>query len=158
MDIEANTLLIGHEGACDSNTCTTATSDLYHQGASSGPRSRTLLINSHGQYNGWSERDNYVNAVVAAASKGQKWTQHDWCIRTKEGDDCGTQWWGQQTNFISLNKFYNGNLRGYIEATVAMDGGAGGWCGAISAVLGAIGGAVGSIGGGFFGAIDPLCG
>jgi hypothetical protein len=148
---------IGHEGSCDSNTCMADTKDLYHTGASSGPRNRQLVISSHGQYNGWDERNHFVDAVVAAASKGQKWTQHDWCIRTKEGDNCGTQWWGEQTNFVSVNKFYNGALRGYIEATVAMDGGDSGWCGKVAGALGGIAGAVNPIAGGFFGFVSALC-
>ncbi|OCL02403.1 hypothetical protein AOQ84DRAFT_349179 [Glonium stellatum] len=149
-----------HEGSCDPSTCTADTQDIYQQGASSGPRSRTLDISSQGQYNGWDERDHYVDAVVAAASKGQQWTQHNWCIRTKEGDDCGTQWWGQQTNFISVNKFYNGNLRGFIQAQVAMDTGSGGWCSSVSGLLGsagAIAGAINPIAGGFFGFVTGLC-
>ncbi|KAL2070146.1 hypothetical protein VTL71DRAFT_14826 [Oculimacula yallundae] len=146
-----------HEGSCDPSQCTTATSDLVRQGASLGPRGRTLFFTSNGQYDGWDQRDHYVDAVVAAASKGQKWTQHDWCIRTKEGDDCGTQWWGEQTNFISVNKFYNGNLRGYIQTQVSMDPGAGGFCGTVSGVAGAIAGAVNPIAGGFFGLVNALC-
>lgn len=98
-----------------------------------------------------------MDAVVAAASKGQVWDRHDWCIRTKEGDDCGTQWWGRQTNFISVNKFYNGNLRGYIQTQVSMDGDDGGWCSKVSGAAGAIAGAVNPIAGGFFGLVNALC-
>lgn len=116
-----------------------------------------LDITSSGQYNGWDERNHYVDAVVAAASQGQKWTQHNWCIVTKAGDDCGTQWWGEQTNFISVNKFYNGNLRGFIQTQISMDSGSGNWCATVAGVAGAIAGAVNPIAGGFFGFITALC-
>ncbi|KAF2836741.1 hypothetical protein M501DRAFT_1018623 [Patellaria atrata CBS 101060] len=146
-----------HEGSCDPNICQTDTQDIVRQGTSSGPRHRTISISANGQYNGWEERDHYVDAVVAAASQGQKWTQHDWCIHTRDGDDCGTQWWGEQTNFVSVNKWYNGNFRGFIQAQVSMDGGDDNWCGRLGGALGSIAGVVNPIAGGFFGFVSALC-
>lgn len=149
---------IGHEGSCDPSPCTADTWIIGHFGLSTSPHIQKLIINSHGQYNGWPERNNYADAVVAAASKGQKWTDHRWCTHTRQGDDCGTQRWSEQTNFISLNKFSNGALQGFIEVTVAMDGANGGWCGKVNGFFGAITGILNPIAGGFFGAVSVLCG
>ncbi|KAH6705154.1 hypothetical protein BKA61DRAFT_698670 [Leptodontidium sp. MPI-SDFR-AT-0119] len=146
-----------HEGSCDSNICTVETKGLVRSGASLRPRSRLISFSSYGQHNGWSERNHYVDSVAAAASKGQKWDRHDWCIRTKEGDTCGTQWWGRQTNFISVNKFYNGNLRGFIQSSVAMDVNEGNCCATLAGALGAIAGAVNPIADGLFGLVNALC-
>jgi hypothetical protein len=34
-----------------------------------------------------------------------------------------------------VNEFYNGNLRGYIQAQANLDGGEGNWCGTIARTL-----------------------
>lgn len=148
-----------HEGACDQSAFqVTGTFDLQCTGRSCGPRSRTITIYPDGQYNGWDARNNFVDAVVVVASKEQKWTRHDWTVFTKEGEDSGTQWWGEQTNFMSVNRFYNGALHGFMSVRVEMDGSDADWCAKLLGPLAAIAGAINPIAGGFFGFASGFCG
>jgi hypothetical protein len=147
-----------HEGACEDGGFSTPTQDIYTTGRNSGPRSRTINMYPQGQYNGWDQRNCYVDAIVAAMSKNQKWTKHDWTIYTKEGEDSGTQWWGEQTNFIAINKFYNNALQGFMQVRSEMDTGDDNWCGKLAGAIGAFAGAVNPIAGGFFGFVGAVCG
>lgn len=120
-------------------------------------------MTAHGQYDGWTQRDNYVNAVVTAMSIGQSWTgPHHWHYRAgpkgEEEDFEGDQWWGRQSNFISLNKFYNGNLQGYIEAIIEAEEQQNDFCGGFGGVASAVASELWPQASNFFGAISAVCG
>jgi len=129
---------------------------------STQPGKKNLVIQARGQFNGIEARNNFRQAVVNAAAHGQQWTLHEWKINVPDYEDSGTQWWGKQSNYISVNKIYNGALAGFLEVWVVDQkiSVIPGWCSQVNGLLGAAGvvtGAVNGIAGGFFGAVNSWC-
>ena len=116
-----------------------------------------------GQFNGEGELNNFVQAIVIAASQGQTWDEHHWSWREKGGikgevnADSGSQWWGRQTDFISVNKWYNGNFRGFMQAKVTDEAKQGGFCNAFAKISGIVADSIYPVGGNWFGGLEVFC-
>jgi hypothetical protein len=86
---------ICHIGACDRSEYAVASkvciffvdqkrfeSELFHKfidpNNAVSEYSNNLILVANGQYDGWDQRDLFVDAVVAAASQGQSWEYREW--------------------------------------------------------------------------------
>ncbi|KAL6718669.1 hypothetical protein ACLMJK_002903 [Lecanora helva] len=156
-----------HEGSCD-----TSSASYEANAVISGAYSKiNLIIHPQGQYDGYNQRNAFVEAMTAAAGQGEQWQNVTWYLetnsltgqRTPEGalNQC------TQTNFISINRFKDGNLQGFMTVRVEQEVEKSGFCSTITGILGDISGAVGAIpgageaagvAGGFFGIVNSLCG
>ncbi|KAK2467328.1 hypothetical protein APHAL10511_000563 [Amanita phalloides] len=148
---------ICHESTCDPSGVQVDSQTIANFRGNSYPETFQLTLSATGQYDGWKERNNYVDAMVAAAGKGVSWTTKRWCIRMKEGDDCGSLKQAEQTSFINVARYKSGNLRGFLTAQVSVQSGDGGWCGKIAGIFTSIAGAIDPIAGGFFGVASAAC-
>ncbi|KAL8848325.1 MAG: hypothetical protein Q9221_006628 [Calogaya cf. arnoldii] len=153
-----------HEGSCDRSAYSVEATLVSPTSAGKGK----LVLLADGQYNGWDERNAFVNAAVAAASPGEKCETKSWIHGGyMSGTESGSEKQCTQTNFISINRFgSDGSLKGFMSVQISPDKADNGWCGQITGVLGAIASAVGvipgaEVGGGtaaaFFGLVGALC-
>jgi hypothetical protein len=107
---------ICHKGGCDINPYVVWS----HFAAGSDEGDMPLVLHAHAQYNGWDQRDIFVEAMVATSG---------------EGKECGDVWWShgnpggagatwgkvyecKQSNYISLNRYVGNNLQGFMEVLV----------------------------------------
>ena len=150
--------------ACDPTTpYQVDTQVICRFGQNSYPCGKTLSLHVDGQYDGWEERNHYVDAIVAAFSQGQTWKLESWrsCNTGGAEKDCdsGEIWTGKQSNFISVENFdSSGSLHGHMSVTVLMDPANGGACAAITGIGGAVLKAVNPIAGPLFGLFKGFCG
>ncbi|KAF8249104.1 hypothetical protein K440DRAFT_622487 [Wilcoxina mikolae CBS 423.85] len=158
-----------HEGSCDRSAFEVSTQIVASQHESVGEYK--VLLHPDGQYNGWSERGVFVEAMVAVANQGEKCDNIDWANGGGFGNwasnNGGTVRQCTQTNFISVNRFSKeGYLKGFMSVLVELQSPGSGWCGTAAALGGAISSAVGAVpatavggalGSGFFGIISVLC-
>ena len=153
-----------HEGSCDRSAYSVDTTIVYTTNAGNAQ----LVLLADGQYSGWDERNAFVDAVVAAASQGEKCETQSWSHGGyMSGVESGSENQCTQTNFISINRFGSDNsLKGFMSVQISQAEAGSGWCGEASGVLGAIAGVIGAIPGaevagagaaGFFGLVNALC-
>ncbi|CCX34893.1 Protein of unknown function [Pyronema omphalodes CBS 100304] len=130
-----------------------------------------LNLHPQGQYNGWDERNIFVEAMVAAAGQEEKCEDKSWANGGGYGNwahyEHGTERQCRQTNFISINRFsWEGYLMGFMSVLVELENPSNGWCAQTAGVMGAIAGAVGAapsmavgsaLGAGLFGLISAFC-
>ncbi|KAG0606449.1 hypothetical protein M758_9G141400 [Ceratodon purpureus] len=158
-----------HEGACDSSPFevdTILASDVAEQDAK-------LVLTADGHYDGWGERDAYVEAVLVAAAQGESCKRQTWTQYGPNGQiyETGTRQQCSQTSFISVDKWCNEkkNLKGYIQVKVAIDQSSTlASCSKVTGVFASIISMVGAIAGpyaeaagaasGFFGVVSAACG
>jgi hypothetical protein len=156
-----------HEGSCDQSTMQIDT------GIISETNLGWYKLNLHpqGQYNGWDERNVFVEAMVAAAGQEEKCEDKSWTNGGGYGNwahyEHGTERQCRQTNFISINRFSReGYLMGFMSVLVELENPSNGWCAQTAGAMGAIAGAVGAapslaadsaLGAGFFGLISAFC-
>ncbi|KAG0561768.1 hypothetical protein KC19_9G090400 [Ceratodon purpureus] len=110
-----------HEGACDSSPSevdTILASDVAEQDAK-------LVLSADDHYDGWGERDAYVEAVLVAAAQGESCKRQTWTQYGPNGQiyETGTRQQCSQTSFISVDKWCNDKkiLESYIQVKVAID-------------------------------------
>jgi hypothetical protein len=153
---------ICHEGLCDRNAFGLKS---RFAGATSEYED-TVYLHASGQYNGWDERNIFVEALTATAGQGEKCEGKQWMHGGfMSGVESGTVKECQQTNYISFNRFVNKNLQGFMEVAIERRDRQGGWCGGILAILGGLSSIIATIPGaglaggasGFFGAMSPIC-
>jgi hypothetical protein len=158
-----------HEGSCDRSAFEVSTGIVARQHESVGQYK--ILLHPDGQYNGWDERNVFVEALVAVAGQGEKCENVDWANGGGFGNwasnNGGTERQCTQTNFISVNRFSkDGFLKGFMSVLVELQSPGSGWCGAAAGLGGAITSAVGAVpaaavggalGSGFFGLVSFLC-
>ncbi|KAL8725562.1 MAG: hypothetical protein Q9166_007285 [cf. Caloplaca sp. 2 TL-2023] len=170
-------LRLALNAACNPGTCNPADKELtttyISPPADSDPYvprdTVTLIINAHGVYENETERDRFIDGIVAAASKGEK------CVDTRWWD-CANPNWGYalddegfpfstrtcprgkirqctHTSFISIHRYeyntYGSKLQGFMYLNVkwkqSTQGVGTNWCSVITGVLGGIAGIVGAI-------------
>lgn len=146
-----------HQSTCDPSGAQVPSQFIVAQGSSTGPATWQLSLTADAEYDGWDQRNSFVDAVVAAAGQGVSWTTKNWCVHTSQGDDCGSLKQAQQTSFINIARYDNGFLQGYIKATVSLNGGDGGWCSKVAGIWASIAAAVNPVAGGFFGVAAAGC-
>lgn len=149
-----------HEGSCDTTLYTVDTQDIGHYGQNSFPRGRTLSLHANGQYDGWDERNTFVDCIVAAFSHQQVWKKFSWLSRgpDKTQVDSGDLWMGRQSNFIDISRWDdNHGLHGFMNVRVELDSNEGNWCPGVMAAATVIASALDPFFGLFFGALTMAC-
>ena len=153
------------KGSCDRSAYAVDTTIVYTTNAAKAQ----LVLKADGQYNGWGERNAFVDAIVAAASEGEKCEMQQWSHGGPMGTGVkiGSENQCTQTNFISVNRFdSNNNLKGFMSVHISQAEVGSGWCDEATGVLGAIATFIGAIpglggpsaaGAGFFGLVNALC-
>ena len=153
-----------HEGSCDRTGFSVDSTVVFP--ANAGQVS--LVLQPDGQYNGWDERNAFVDAMVAVAGQGEKCNSQTWMHGGYgTGVESGSENQCTQTNFIGINRFgSDGSLKGYMSVQVSQAELGHGLCGEISGILGAISTVVGAVPGaevggaaasGFFGLVSAIC-
>jgi len=152
---------------CDSSSCnpepfTVDTSSVRGTGSNGNSvvSGYTLSLTVSGQYDGWPQREVFIEALLAASSQGQETANERWKYRDSSGDvETGTLVVYSQTGYISVNRFdSHGGLHGLMSVQVTMDSLISStWCSSHAAIAGAIAGAVDPVAGGFFGFVSAAC-
>lgn len=153
------------EGACDSSDLSVSTTTASDLDASDN----TLVLHPQGHYNGWDERNLFVDAIVAAAGQGEQCEDKTWMNGGGYGQSVQTGKVHQctQSTFISIDRFASdhGPLLGSMQVEVELGEEGSNWCAIINGFLGGVAGVVGAVPGaeaagavsGFFGIISALC-
>ncbi|KAF2420143.1 hypothetical protein EJ08DRAFT_705673 [Tothia fuscella] len=146
---------------CHNSACDTTPLEMHTLFASqSETYEGNLVLHAQGHYNGWSERDNFVNAIITSASNGvdswrQKWSHG---VGIGGGAVWGEQWQSRHTSFVAVSKFGpNNEMKGFMDVRIAYQNLSEGWCGRLNGFLGALAGAVNPLAGGFFGIVGAFC-
>ena len=154
-------------GACDSSALSYTTTIASDTAAVA----TTLILHPQGSYNGWGERNVFVDAMVAAAGQNERCEDKTWMngggygqsVQTGKVHEC------TQSTFIAIDRFAGGKggaLIGFMHAEVEQGDEASNWCALIAGALGGVAGVVGAIpgaevgagvAGGFFGIISAFC-
>ena len=153
-----------HEGACDQTDASfTASWATEHEHFDT-----TLTLHADGQYQGWNQRNIFVDAMVAAAGVGEKCEDKTWMHGSYGGNvESGTVHQCTQTSYININHWNNGYLKGFMGVHVTTGDENRNWCAEIAGLLGGLttilGGldfpGAGGVNGasGFFGMISGVC-
>ena len=154
------------EGACDSSDLSYTTTIASDLDASES----TLVLHPQGSYNGWDERNVFVDAMVAAAGQGEKCEDKTWMNGGGYGQSVqtGTVHQCTQSTFIAIDRFaagQNAPLIGFMHVEVDQGDEGTNWCSVISGALGGVAGVIGAVPGaeaagaasGFFGIISAFC-
>jgi hypothetical protein len=148
---------ICHQSTCDPSGIMVDSQFIVAQGSSTGPATWQLTLTADAEYDGYTQRNWFVDAIVAAAGQGVQRSTKNWCVHTSEGDDCGSLAQNQQTTFINVARYDNGDMQGFLQASVSLGGGDSGWCDAVSSIWANIAGAIVPVAGEFFGLVSAGC-
>lgn len=154
-----------HEGACDTNdfsipTTVAGDTDQYD---------RQVVLHAQGAYGGWTQRNVFVEAMVAAAATGEQCVTKKWVHGYYGGGYSeGSVHQCTQSNFISITRTLasSGALAGFVNVKVDNGDTGSDWCSVLEGLLGGIATIIGAvpeaaagsaIAAGFFGAISGAC-
>ncbi|KAJ9657533.1 hypothetical protein H2201_008134 [Coniosporium apollinis] len=125
-----------------------------------GPDDVELGLKAHGQYDGSDgdqERDNFIEALKAQVAQGVKTKVAAWDGMVVR-DDCAPSQQDEhhQSRFVSVNRFVDDNLQGFISVEVQHSSEDDGNCERVFDALTAAAGAINGIAGGFFGLLKNM--
>jgi len=151
-----------HKGSCETKALTLPTTWAGNTNEWGG----TLTLYANGNYNGWKQRDVFVEAVLAVAAAGENCWEQKWMHGgVREGITSGSAYMCKQTNFISINRFVNGAFHGNLQVRVERKADDAAMCGKITGALGDLTGLLGAVPGlsalkagkAFFGIVALTC-
>ncbi|EJD37808.1 hypothetical protein AURDEDRAFT_129212 [Auricularia subglabra TFB-10046 SS5] len=155
---------ICHEGSCDRSPYPVRSQYAYQTSAWWD----NIILHASGQYNGWEERDGFVEALVAIAGQGESCWWENWGNGGGYygGGESGRVYMCKQTNYIGFNRFSNGNLQGFMDVRAELNNAGGNWCATMLNALSGITGIIGAVPGlgaaggasSFFGFLSVFCG
>ena len=119
-----------------------------------------LTVSVTGQYDGYEQREVFVQALLAASGQGQQTVKQNWRYRTNDGEvETGSLVVYYQTGFIGVNRFdSSGGLHGFMQVTVTQDQRqSSNWCSSNAGILAAVAGVINPLAGGFFGLVSAEC-
>lgn len=140
--------------SCDTHAFTVETS--YIPNSVIEPAS--LTITTDAQYDGWGERDTYINGILEAASQGQTSKLQYWHDGKGGQIERGSIRVYTQTDYLGINRFSGGSLQGFLTVTVDQSPEkSAGWCAGAFGVLAAVTTALEPFQAGFFGLVAASC-
>lgn len=119
----------------------------------------TLSVSVTGEYDGYAQREVFVQALLAASGQGLQTANERWRYRNNDGDvETGTLVVYFQMGYIGVNRFdSSGALHGFMSVQVTQDTASSNWCSSSTGILSAVVGLVNPLAGGFFGVVSAEC-